>query len=348
MPRTVLVPIDGSKRSEAALPWAAQVARIHGLTPVLVRVVDTPLYGSSVETYQRQVAAEYFAAATNLDDLREQLAADGLRVETCIRRGEPSAAIPALADELDAAAIVMAMAAKGGLERLLVGSVAESILRRATVPVLLVRAEDDRPARARRPDRILVPLDGSPQSERAVAAAQAFAPDGATILLLRVIEPAERAIAHATRVQMVVNRSVTGWEMVRAQEYLEQRARCIDAARFRVEWAVRVGTPADEIVAAMSDQAVDLIAMGTRARAAPARWLFGSTADAVVRAVERPTLLVNPNDRNTDSAVGVAGRDQANEEAVASAAAASAAGIGSRSTNRAPSPGTLSATRSPS
>ena len=344
MPRTVLVPIDGSKRSEAALPWAAQIARIHRLTPVLVRVIDTPLYGSSVETYQRLVAAEYFAAATNLDDLRDHPATDGLRVETCIRRGDPSAAIPVLADELDAAAIVMATAAKGGLERLLVGSVAESVLRRATVPVLLIQAEDDQPVEVRRPDRILVPLDGSALSERALAAAQAFAPDGATIMLLRVIEPAERAVAHATRVQMVVNRSVTGWEMVQAQEYLEQRARCIDAARFRVEWAVRVGTPADEIVAAASDQAVDLIAMGTRARAAPARWLLGSTADAVGRAAERPTLLVNPKYGNTDSA---SDQDQANEDAVAGAAGA-ATGIGSRNTNRAPSPGTLSATRSPS
>jgi nucleotide-binding universal stress UspA family protein len=344
----VLVPIDGSARSEAALPWAAQLARMHRLTPVLLRVVDTPLVGSSVKTYQRLVASEYLAAASNVDDLRDDLAKEGIRAETHIRRGDVTAAILSGVDELDAAAIVMATSAKGGLGRLLVGSVAESVLRRAAVPVLLVRAEDDRLVQSARLDRVLVPLNGSALSERALDTAQAFAPAGARLLLLGVVDHEQRAAASVTDIRMIVNRSVTAWRMVEAQEYLERQARTIDASRFSVEWTVRVGTPAEEIVTAASGLAVDLVVMGTRASAGPARWLLGSTADAVVRASKRPTLLVNPRAGDTATAILTVGGDQADEVVAAGCAGDRTGVMGRRRIKRAPSPGTLAASRSPS
>lgn len=144
----LLVPLDGSAFSEAVLDRALAVFGA-GLDLHVVRVVDTPgldlmgspepdialdygLVGEYVEAV-RQEAQAYLARIT------EDLTRRGYRVTTAIRDGDVADEINAAAEEAKAGVIAMATHGRGGVSRLIMGSVAERVLHGATRPLLLVR-----------------------------------------------------------------------------------------------------------------------------------------------------------------------------------------------------------------
>ncbi len=136
--RRILVTLDGSVRSEGVIPQVRDLARCLKAEVRLLRVavVQTPVGGDPVDAQVRGLAE----AQAYVDAWARRLSADDLRVTAAIRIGDPAAQIldHAAAHEVDL--IAMATHGRGGLSRLLVGSVAETVLRRATLPVLLVRA----------------------------------------------------------------------------------------------------------------------------------------------------------------------------------------------------------------
>ncbi len=292
MPRPLLVPLDGSELGEAALPWAVTLARSHDVPVVLVRVIGRPPYRAPAEAYAQFLTATRTPIEADLERVRQRLAAAGRRVETAIRDGDAAESILNLADEIGAFAIVMAFHGRGGLTRLVLGSVAERVLEQATVPVLLVRAgaarNQTRPALSRLP----VPLDGSPLAEQALSSAQDLAADGVTLLLLQIVPPVQRFLAGGRRVA-TVDRAATRRAVTEAEEYLDRLARAVDSARVSTRTAVRTGAAGSEILSAARNEAVDLVVMGTHGRTGPARWLMGSVADEVVRRGEQPVFLVS-------------------------------------------------------
>jgi nucleotide-binding universal stress UspA family protein len=141
----VVVPLDGSELAERVLSHAETLARLLGASLHLVRVVDV----ARVERYGA-IAVEYAALDLLLEDervaAREYLAATerdlgerGFTVTTELREGVSSREILAATKPDDL--LAMATHGRGGLARWFLGSVAEEVVRRATVPVLLVRAE---------------------------------------------------------------------------------------------------------------------------------------------------------------------------------------------------------------
>jgi nucleotide-binding universal stress UspA family protein len=192
---TILVPLDGSALAEYALPYALRLTRAAGGRLVLVRAApDAP-------TRQR---AEAELAAT-----ASRLFTAGAQVESHVRRGAAGDVILDGARAWEAGLIVMATHGRSGLGRWLYGSVADHVLRRAEVPVLLVSGVCERrwpapgagaPAAAgaaggagTAPDGaglgpVLVPLDGSGRSAAALRPAAALAGAlGAGLLLTRVV-----------------------------------------------------------------------------------------------------------------------------------------------------------------
>jgi len=123
---------------------------------------------------------------------------------------------------------------------------------------------------------IIVPLDGTRSSERALAFAKALAaPAGGELILLRVDGsdvPARRSRGRRTG---VFARVAAAWTELGANRRLQE-----DMARSIASVAARRGA--------------DLLAMSTHARSAPGQWLLGSVADQVVRAADVPVLLVPP------------------------------------------------------
>jgi nucleotide-binding universal stress UspA family protein len=149
----ILVPLDGSVVAEVALERAADLARGASSTLVLLRAAEAHVL-PGLDPTDAQVSAvreaeEYLAAAA------KRLREGGVKqVETSVWYGQAAASIVEAARVRNANLIVMASHGRSGLGRLILGSVAESVLRSTDTPILLVRAPGAplaEPARELRP-----------------------------------------------------------------------------------------------------------------------------------------------------------------------------------------------------
>ena len=153
---TLIVPLDGSDLSEAALEPAKEIAAKFGARVILLRAVEpvahliaqqSPMVMESpaaaeanVELLEEVVEAEEKDAAAYLQDVQAHF---GENAEAIVTDADAADAIVDTAHDRNAGLIVMASHGRGGLGRALFGSVADSVLRRSRVPVLLIRLEEE-------------------------------------------------------------------------------------------------------------------------------------------------------------------------------------------------------------
>ncbi len=147
--KRIMVALDGSTLAERALAPAAELARDASATLVLVRAVEASImHGSDLIEAQVTVVRE---AEAYLDEQARRLRHDGIaRVETSVWYGAPAPSIVEAAHRREADLIVMSSHGRSGIGRLVLGSVAESVLRATSKSILLVRAPSapvDTPAR---------------------------------------------------------------------------------------------------------------------------------------------------------------------------------------------------------
>jgi nucleotide-binding universal stress UspA family protein len=143
--RRILVPTDFSKHADAALALALDVARDHGAEVHLLHAYDLPAavtmaYGIAIPQTVWEGVEE--AAAERLADVAKRVTAAGAKVTTHLVAGP---AADAIADDAKHHADLIVLATRGltGLKHVLLGSVAERVLRLASCPVLTIRSEAD-------------------------------------------------------------------------------------------------------------------------------------------------------------------------------------------------------------
>jgi len=146
MYKKILVPIDGSATSRAALDEAARLARLSGCAIELLHVVNDLDFGTGFETpevYLRQVRPQFMDHARKLlEDTRGQLQSQGVAAESTLIESEGarvSACIVNRARESRPDLIVLGTHGRRGVDRFLLGSDAEQVARLSPVPVMLVR-----------------------------------------------------------------------------------------------------------------------------------------------------------------------------------------------------------------
>jgi nucleotide-binding universal stress UspA family protein len=137
----ILVPTDGSSGVERAVAHAIDLAAAHDAEVHALYVVNTASYSSmpmetSWEQVQEMLGEE---GETALERVRELGDEAGVSVETVLADGSPSKEIVHHAENEDCDLIVMGTHGRGGIDRLLLGSVAERVVRSSRVPVLTVR-----------------------------------------------------------------------------------------------------------------------------------------------------------------------------------------------------------------
>ncbi|MDS0283340.1 universal stress protein [Haloarcula onubensis] len=143
MRKRILVPVDGSEQAAAAAAFA--VEQFPDATVVLLHVINPAEAGYSAQASVPSFSEEWFEerqaeARTRFDELEAAARESGAeRVERAIEVGRPSKTIVEYADDHDIDQIVMGSHGRSGMSRLLLGSVAEVVVRRATVPVTVVR-----------------------------------------------------------------------------------------------------------------------------------------------------------------------------------------------------------------
>lgn len=141
----ILVPTDGSAAAERAIDEAIDLAdatnaRLHALYVVDTRTLSG-LPSAQGSTIEQALEAQGDAA---VEGVRDRAEAAGLSVTTTVAVGNPATEILAYADDAPVDAIVMGTHGRTGVDRFLLGSVTERVLRRASAPVLVVRIGDEK------------------------------------------------------------------------------------------------------------------------------------------------------------------------------------------------------------
>jgi nucleotide-binding universal stress UspA family protein len=142
MYKRVLLPLDGSMIAEAIIPFLLEIAGPLDMDVTLLRVV-VPAPPMAIESH-RDISVDHVDklrsdAEQYLAGIAAELRAKGVRVQTRARVGEAVAEILAGARDVEADMIAMTTHGRGGLGRLLFGSVTEAVLRQAEIPVFVMR-----------------------------------------------------------------------------------------------------------------------------------------------------------------------------------------------------------------
>ncbi|WP_416840120.1 universal stress protein [Haloferax sp. DFSO52] len=143
MYNTILVPVDGSAPSESALDQAIELAATLGSTIHVVYVVDERVLHATQLDAGGLVRAYEQEGEKIVSEAAESVARADVDVVTAVEHGSPHRAILRYADEHDVGLIVMGTHGRRGLERYLIGSVTERVLRMTDVPILTIRGEDE-------------------------------------------------------------------------------------------------------------------------------------------------------------------------------------------------------------
>lgn len=285
MIRNVLVSHDGSALSERAVPYAACLARASGGQVWLVHAM--PAVPALVHPWSE------LDVAVHIEGLAARLRERGIGAVARTMHGPATEVILSAAADAHADAIVMSTHGRSGIGRWLYGSVADEVLSRAKVPVMMVPARCSHAWTEGRPLKMLVPLDGSDLAEEALEPARSLAAlTGGSIVMVRVVD---RATAPAFSVDPVgfsiglaSERATRG-----AQEYLE--ALSGDASTSgRLDTLVEVGDPAATIATLAEAEGADLIVMATHGRTGLARLTMGSVATAMLQRAHTPIMLTRP------------------------------------------------------
>ena len=149
--RRILVPHDFSDEADGALRLAAQIASDSGGRLHVLHVLE-PYYGPADLTYAAMVPPPESLVPEQVRDLEQRvkkvLGSKSPKASVAVVVGHPATEIVRVAEKSDA--IVMATIGRTGLSHLLIGSVAETVVRHASVPVLTIRVQPRRRAAKRR------------------------------------------------------------------------------------------------------------------------------------------------------------------------------------------------------
>jgi nucleotide-binding universal stress UspA family protein len=156
----IIVPLDGSDLAEQALAQATSLAKGLGSKLVLVQAIDSlaqrmgltqatleapSAAAANVDLLQQALEAEKAEAERYLAAKRTELGAAGLKVEAYVGEGPAADVILRVAEDQGAGLIAMSTHGRGGLGRLVFGSVADAVLRRSEIPILVKRSSKSVP-----------------------------------------------------------------------------------------------------------------------------------------------------------------------------------------------------------
>jgi len=294
----ILIPLDGSKTSERVLPFARALARTLKLPVELLEVVD--LAAVSVRVASEKEPHLDALIAEGERECREHLKMvagefPGSKVSCTVERGTPADVIIERANADNRTLIAMATHGRSGVNRWVMGSVAEKVLRGSESTMFLVRADEDARLDGTAMIRsIVVPLDGSELAESVLPSVVNIANAlNLEVILCRAYELAASAYYGSEDYlpnydDMLLNLKKE------VEDYLTAKVAVLrQAGLAKVSWIAMAGAGADEIVRYSREHPDTLIAMCTHGRSGVRRWVLGSVTERVVRRSEDPVLVVH-------------------------------------------------------
>jgi nucleotide-binding universal stress UspA family protein len=299
----ILCPVDFSDFSRRALDYAVAIAKGYESTITLLHVcaaVPVAAYapGSGVFPSALLTREDREAVVTAMKRFAESEAGTSVPIECDIAEGSTAAEILEKAQAMPADLLVMGTHGRSGFERLVLGSVTEKVLRKATCPVLTVPrgVPDVVPAPPAFFKRIVCAIDFSDCSMHALSYATALAQEAdAHLTVVHVIELPTALPLEAHETVLAGPPSLRDYVTlaeadcrVRLQNAVPESVRTYCT----VETALPSGKPYREILRIAEEQKADLLVIGIHGAGVVDRMLFGSTAQHLVRQASCPVLTL--------------------------------------------------------
>lgn len=286
---SILVPTDGSEGARIGARRGIDLAATTGADVHVLSVVDTreiePSQASNEQTErERLLEKDAERAVDAISGLAKRHLSS--RITTAVEEGIPFQTINEYVDAHDIDLIVMGTQGRTGLERVLLGSVAEKTLRTATVPIVTVTPDADvAEVGDELYENILLPTDGSEGAELAIEWGITLA-EVYDAMVHTVYSVDTSRFGDEGRAEFYDALEQTGRE---ALETVRQRAREADLS---IAGTLANGPAARAILSYSEEHDADLIVMGTHGRSGVRRYLIGSVTETVVRNADVPVCCV--------------------------------------------------------
>jgi nucleotide-binding universal stress UspA family protein len=220
--------------------------------------------------------------------------AKDIDVDLSVLRGPVAESVNQFMEEQAIDMSIICTHGRSGLQRLVLGSVAERLVQRARRPVLIIHPTPEGPPPVPGFGKLLVTLDGSQFAERVLPMVRASTEYGSVVLLLRVPEAPEPE-RFGTMVEEIGQ--LRAEAEAEARQYLEGIAAALRAEGIETRVLVTGSRPAETITQIGEREDVDVIMLSTHGQGGLKGALVGSVADRVVQRTYRPVLLVPIRER---------------------------------------------------
>lgn len=285
----ILVPVDFSEFSEKAVAYALYLAEKYAAHVTLVHALV--LHYEDIEEAQQFKEYEKLAeiqekrTRQQLRKHDQQADSQGISIDSKILRGISAAdALLEFIDDSDYDLVVMGTHGRTGVKKWLYGSVTEKVVQHSTVPVLTIHSAWEKLTI----EKLLVPVDFSDYSKKAVEAAREFAKQfSARLVFLHVIGQEVHPAYYATSYDslFLIDPQLQARSIKNLKEFTGGEIK-------NAEYVTREGRAYKEIVEYAKENECDLIFMATRGLTGLEHLLIGSNTERVVRLAHCPVLTL--------------------------------------------------------
>jgi nucleotide-binding universal stress UspA family protein len=295
----IVVPLDGSEQAEQVIPYA-EALRGRGGTLLFFQVINPSgpargIFGDIEIAVEDLIEQERNASKARLTEIGEQWG-DVLKKKPEVEAyaGDTVDAIKAIVTDRDATMLAIASSGRGTLSRLAFGSVADTLMREAPAPTLIVHPNKDDEVSAVEFKRILVPLDGSEIAEQALPEAARLSNNAKLpVVLVQVINPSME-LSMVGQGMAPINadlyNDVESDFINQANEALDRGANQLGGVKAGITKTVLEGGTVEAIQ--HYSEPGDLIVMTSHGRTGFRRFLLGSVAQKIIHERVAPVVLV--------------------------------------------------------
>jgi len=291
----ILVPLDGSRMAESALPAASFLAEMLHAHVTLMHVVEKNA-PSAVHGQSHLVSAR--DATVYLGEIARQRFSPEIRVDCHVHTAEVENVARSIVEhgsELGNDLVIMCSHGRGQALHLFLGSIAQKVIAGDSRPVLITHPNEQGEPRAFACRNILVPLDGDPEHEQALPVSKELARACTASLHLAMVVP---RFANLSGNMTVTGRMLPGTtsrmlDMARqdAEAYSARMAEELRGQGFAASSHVLRGDPAKIIVEAANRASIDLIVLATHGKTGMEAFWAGSVTNKICSRSKVPLLL---------------------------------------------------------
>ena len=281
----ILVPLDGSELAETVLPYVEELAGRLDSEAILFTVC------AQGEWLERPLRAY-------LEKRAEELWSLGIKSSPLIVHGDPAYEILDFSQKNNMGLIAISTHGRTGVSRWALGSIANKVLQKSTIPLLLVQSKEiETVIEEKKLRKILLALDGSPLSEAIIPYVEKIAQDLSEVILLRIVEPLK--IHQSVSFEVApdwgkLEKDYMANAEIEVKQYLGEQEKALRDKGVKVSSVWMHGRPTRTILKYAEDNSVDLIAISTRGYSGVTKWAFGSVASKIIEGSSKPLLLIRP------------------------------------------------------